>query len=207
MSNTMQRVGMAAMAVACLLVVGMAQAQPVAEKPKFALGDRWEFKGRIEPDGKPNDAVRTIVEFAASNLLKVRQQDGRVTEYDAAMNFMPGGSNPRLLVRYPLKVGDEWELNRQIDARGTVETGKAKVVAYESIRVPAGTFQCYRVEAVTNLSNGPYREDRIWKRWYCPDVKFIARESIDTTIVNPSNPAAGGHKVLTSELVSFTPGK
>ncbi len=140
--------------------------------------------------------------------MKVRQQYGRVADYDGAMNFMPGGSNPRILTRYPMKVGDEWDISRRIEGTGMVETGKVKVAAYEPIRVPAGTFQCYRVEAVTNLSQGAaYKEDRIWKRWYCPEVKYFARESIDTTIVNPASPAASGHKTLTSELVSFTPGK
>jgi hypothetical protein len=198
-----------AVAAAAALAAGFAHAQPVANQPLYAAGDRWEYKGKIEPDGTPNDSVRTITAVRPDQVLLIRQESGRVVEYDNAMNFMPGGdkNTARVLVRYPLKVGDEWQMTRRIPNSGSVESVKGKVVAYESITVPAGTFHCYRVEATTALRNGEYREDRGWTRWYCPAIKSYAKERIDTTIHSPGKPDASGTKVLTSELVSFTPGR
>jgi hypothetical protein len=202
----LRRIVMPAIAL-CVAVA--AHAQPVADKPKYAVGDRWEYKGRMMPDDTPNDATRTVVEIARSDLLKIRQETGKVVEYDGAMNFMPGGEKDyaRVLVRYPLKVGDEWQMTRKFPNPGTVETVKGKVVAYEPVTVPAGTFQCYRIEATTALTNGDYKENRGWTRWYCPEIKWYAKERIDTTIVSPGKPQSSGTKVLAAELVKFTPAK
>lgn len=200
---------MLGIAAVIAFAAGHTQAQPVAEKPKIVVGDSWDYKGKIMPDGTPNDSTRTVVEIDRNDVLKIRQQTGTVTEYDGAMNWMPGGQKDtaRVLVRYPLKVGDEWQLTRKFPNSTAVEDIKGKVVAYEPLTVPAGTFQCYRVEATTVLTSGPHKETRVWKRWYCPEVKSYAKESIDTTIVSPGKPSASGTKVLTSELVKFTPGK
>jgi hypothetical protein len=80
-----------------------ATAQPVAQKPAINVGDAWEFKGVSEPDGKPDDWTRTIVEVAPNDVLKVRQQNNIVVDYDGALNFMPEGraDYARVLVKYP----------------------------------------------------------------------------------------------------------
>ncbi len=184
-----------------------ADAQPVAQRPAVGAGDAWEFKGTSMPGDKPSDWSRTVIE-AAPDVVKARSESGTLIEYDGMLNFMPQGRADfaRILVKYPLKVGDEWEFSRKFPNPGTLETGKAKVVAYEAISVPAGTFQCYRIEAGASLVNKSYRENRTWKRWYCPDVKWIAKEIMETTIAG-SFSRANETTVLTSELVKFTPGK
>ena len=192
-----------------LLAIGLiaaAQAQPAAEKPKFNVGDKWEFK-QSAADGKTTNWSREIVEIPSEEQLKVRMGNGNMTDFDGAMNFMPEGKPEyvRVLAKYPLKVGDSWSFSRKFANPGTAEDGKAKVVALESLTVPAGTFQCYRVEAETSLNNKAYKENRVWVRWYCPDVKWIAKETLETrTTTRDSGSNATSE---TSELVKFTPGK
>lgn len=184
-----------------------AYAQPIAEKPAIAVGDSWVFS-RTSSDGKSGTWSRTVIEAPSADRLRVRFENDTVADYDAVLNFMPDG-NPeyaRILVKYPLKVGAEWPMARRFPNPGTAETGNAKVVAYESISVPAGTFQCYRVEAEASLVNRNFKENRVWKRWYCPDVKWIAREVLETMTGGTAG-RLGGTISETSELVKFTPAR
>ncbi len=139
----------------------------------------------------------------------MRLGNGNIVDYDGAMNFMPEGKpeRARALAKYPLQIGSEWAVARKFPNPGTDERGSAKVVAFETITVPAGTFQCYRVEAQASLTNKSYNETRNWVRWYCPEIKWIAKETVETKTHNPYNPAATGTTLQTSELVKFTPGK
>jgi len=183
-------------------------AQPTVEAPRMLVGDKWEFAATAE-DGKPSKWSREIVEIPSAEHLRVRTGAKSIADYDAAMNFMPEG-NPdfaRVLVKYPLDVGSEWRIARRFPNPSTGEDGKAKVVAYETLTVPAGTYQCYRVEANSALTNRTYTERRTWVRWYCPEVKWIAKETAETITFNPYNPAATGTTKLSSELVRFAPGK
>ncbi len=183
-----------------------AQAQTVAEKPKFNVGDKWQFR-QSTADGKTTTWSREIVEIPSEQQLRVRLGSGKVDEYDGAMNFMPEG-NPeraRVLAKYPLRVGDAWSFSRKFPNPGTSEEGNAKVVALESLTVPAGTFQCYRIEAESSLTNKAYKENRSWVRWYCPAVKWIAKEVLDTRTTGRD--AQNSAVLETSELLEFTPGR
>ena len=194
--------------VVVLSVVGLsvAQAQPAAEKPKFSVGDKWQFQ-QSTADGKTTTWSREIVETSSGEQLRVRMGSGKVEDYDGAMNFMPEGNAERVRVlgKYPLKVGDAWTFSRKFPNPGVAEEGKAKVVALESLTVPAGTFQCYRVEAEASLTNKAYKENRTWVRWYCPEVKWIAKETLETK--TSSRESGSSATSETSELVKFTPGK
>lgn len=184
-----------------------AHAQPAAEQPSFSVGDKWVF-GSVA-DGKTSNWSREVVEVPTPEQLRVRYGNGTIADYDNAMNFMAEGKPEftRVLAKYPMKVGTEWPVARKFANPSSAESGNAKVVAYEELTVPAGVFQCYRVEAHAVMTNKLYSEQRKWTRWYCPDVKWIAKEIVETKTFNPSNPAASGTTLQTSELVKFTSGK
>jgi hypothetical protein len=81
------------------------------------------------------------------------------------------------------------------------------VRGYETITVPAGTFSCYRVEASRTYVNRTYTSNMHRStRWYCPEVKWIAKEIVETTTRSTSNPASNGTTTDASELVRFTAG-
>ena len=195
-------------------VIPLAHAQPVADKPVLDVGDSWSFSQRkSDPgaaEGKMDKWSRKIVEILPDDRLRVQLGSGKVADYDGALNWMPDGKREYdlVLVRYPLRVGDKWDISRRFENPGQIEMGTAEVVAYESITVPAGTFQCYRVDAKTAINTKYYREFRSWNRWYCPDVKWIAKEKYETSTWSVANPAANGLVVTqTSELVRFTRGQ
>jgi len=196
-------------AIASLAWSATVFSQPAADKPRIIVGDQWEFTSNTKPTGKDDTWSRTVLEVLADDRLRVRLDAGTLADYDGNMDWMPEG-NPdfrRQLVAYPLAAGKEWSISRRFPNPSTSETGKARVAAQEQVTVPAGTFQCWRVEAEASLVNKSYSERRLWKRWYCPEVKWIAKEVVETTIFNPGNPAANGRTVQTSELVRFAAGK
>jgi hypothetical protein len=187
----------------------VAWAQPAGDAPKINVGDHWAFARIEKTTGKADTWSRTVAEVPGDDRLQVKLGGGTVEEYDGAMNFMPQG-NPdfrRPLVVYPLAVGKEWSIARKFANPSVSENGKAKVVAIESVTVPAGTFQCYRIEASSSQGGRQDSTQRSWIRWYCPEVKWIAKEIVETVVFSRSNPAANGTTVETSELTRFTPGK
>jgi len=181
-------------------------AQPVADKPQWKPGDAWEFRQASTPADANATWSRTIVEIPSADQIRVRQGSGAVETYDAAMNFMPQGraDYTRILARYPMKVGDAWEVTRKFDNAATAESGTAKVAAFEEITVPAGTYKCYRIEVDSSQTNRTDKEQRLWTRWYCPDVKWIAKEILETRTFTRGR--GGGTTIATSELVKYTPG-
>jgi hypothetical protein len=184
----------------------VALAQPVASQPQIAIGDTWEF--RSMPGGR-NFSLKVIA-ISPEGVVRIKTETGAVQTYDRSMNILWNNDprNPRVFARYPMKVGDQWTYNSALDEGFAVpaaeQKGTVKVLAYESITVPAGTFDCYRIGAETGL---PVRLSRvIWTFWYCPAVKWIARQHIERHIYNF---ATDGWSASTQddELIKFTPGK
>jgi hypothetical protein len=184
--------------------------QPVAEKPDWKVGDHWEYQqtttvGNQAPTS--NALSRKIEAFLPDDRIEVRSGSGKLEQFDSAMNFMPDGraDATRIYARYPLKVGAEWTYSMKAGAMDGTENGSVKTVAYESITVPAGTFACYRTDGESNFNNKNYRERRVWSRWYCPEVKWIAKQRLETTTFKINT--IGGTTVETWELLKFTSGR
>jgi len=186
---------------------GIAASQPVAEKPDWKVGDRWEFRQTTTPGDQSTTWSHQITDLLPENRIRVKFGNGTLEQYDAAFNFIPDGRAEfiRILAQYPLKVGDQWTYTRKFANPALEEKGTAKVVTYESITVPAGTFDCYRVDIDASFNNKQYSEQRLWQRWYCPKVKWIAKERLETRVFQPRSP--GTTTVASSELAKFTPGE
>jgi hypothetical protein len=69
------------------------------------------------------------------------------------------------------------------------QRGSCKVVAYEPLTVPAGTFDCVRAEgkaeAVYRIAYQPQIRETCW---YCPMVNGIARRQRETTTTARDSP-------------------
>jgi hypothetical protein len=194
-----------AIAFAAVIVSAGVLAQPVAQSPAFKAGDKWSFRSTETPGDKADQWSREIVEVQPDKLV-VRFGNGKTFDYDTAMNFIDpkGPANSRVLAKYPLETGAKWSFTRKMGSADLDERGEAKVAGYESLTVPAGTFDCYRVDVEANYNNKQYTETRLWSRWYCPAIKWIAKERLETRTFNTRAPPST--TVVTSELVAFTPG-
>ena len=182
------------------------RAQPIADKPEYRPGDSWFFHRTDTKDGK-FDKWRLRVEAIESPDRIATRLNKREVFCDSALNPLRGGRDDaaRLLVRYPLRVGDEWTFSITFEHPGVVELGRAKVAAYESLTVPAGTFQCYRVEAESSYGSRYYTKYELWTRWYCPEIKWFAKQVLTTRTHSIVNPASNGESTATSVLTTFLP--
>lgn len=57
--------------------------------------------------------------------------------------------------------------------------------------MPAGTFDCFRVDAKAGSSNRSYEQINSWSEWVCAAVKGIAKQRHEAYITSP---ALGGEK-------------
>jgi len=203
----MMRQILASIFLAICLVLD-AQGQPVAARPEYKVGDKWTYNSVDAVAGTTKETSREIREIGPANRIVALYENGSTQEYDLDMNLAPtGAADARLLVRYPLKVGDSWTFTAKFSATSNVrENGSVKVVAYESLTVPAGTFDCYRIDAEGTAAAGAYRAYRRWSRWYCPAIKWFAKEHMQANVFSPFN---GGttNEDWTAELIVYSPGQ
>jgi hypothetical protein len=107
-------------------------------------------------------------------------------------------------MRFPVKVGDTWTFIRKVPNAPNVqepEHGSGRVLAYEPLTVPAGTFDCFRHDIESSFNARLYIEERLYRRWYCPKLKWIAKEIVETRVFSPAGPLT--RTITTSELVTF----
>lgn len=200
----------AATLLATMLVGPTSASDLKLERPDYKVGDRWEFEG-VE-NGQPTRWSRAIVEFKPDGRFVARTiRNGReqLDHYDGSMNFLNAGrvDRARLFAKYPMKVGDAWRFTLTFDNPNDFGEIDARVVAAERITVPAGAFDCLKVEAQLTAAQGRSRQHfERTTRWYCPEIKYIARELVSRGEQSTSNPAERVSRENDSTLVRFTPG-
>jgi len=172
------------LALAGLVLAAPALAQqPSAERPTYALGDKWIRNDgafelvRIEGDeyvfaAGPRQEVRL-----SRNLGVSRVMSGRGT-----VEF-----SPALDLDWPLRVGasgaakGQWSTPRSEGWRG-IRVGW-RVEAYEDLSLPAGAIKAFRIAYA--LSLGGSRGQRSITLWYAPEAhRFVRASSPDVVGFN-----------------------
>ena len=149
--------------------------------PAAKVGDQWRFETRLGPVGvKSSDIVRVITSVAPSRI------EG--TENGAALVLTPELNNvesPRSrnsdlrLLSFPLAVGKQWSFTddyefavEQVPGRGNFS---AKVVGYGKVRVPAGEFDAFKLEAKGKWVTGGAAGEASWTYWYAAAARAIVK--------------------------------
>lgn len=96
-----------------MLVMAASWGQPVAERPDLRAGDNWQFSAVSSTESKTTSWSRTIVQVLPKNRVEVRHSNDQVYLYDDALNWLGNSEDPRVLARYPMKVGDTWSFSRR----------------------------------------------------------------------------------------------
>jgi len=181
-----------------------ALAQSPAPRPTIIAGDEWTFRQTGTEAGRNVErrwSLR-IAERLPDDLITVERGNGAIEFYDDSWNRRdPQVPDYRPLdLRFPLEVGEAWDWS--FDRGQSTQRGAQKVVARESIAVPAGNFECYRLEGHFS-SNSRFRsETRTMTRWYCPALNYWGK--IRQEIVTWDAFSPGSRSVLDSELVRFS---
>ncbi len=203
--RTRAGIGRIALWVVCASVAAMASAQST-ERPEWSYGDRWLFRQHTTPPPTDSQWSRRVVDPMPSGGFRVETEDGKYPRFDREGNSLDR-RGPEYTWRrfdFPLTLGKTWQHERKID--GGTEKSSWKVVAFEKITVPAGAFDCFRVEgeAFKDWSGVATVGKSFWKGytkttyWYCPAVKWAARWEIEDVAY-----VTAPRVVTVSELVSF----
>ena len=184
-------------------------AQPAADKPELKVGDRWEFSQTVETvpgEEKTETWSRRVAEIQPNGQMQVATGKGEMLTFDAMLNRIdPRGPEYSVTsYKFPMKIGTEWSYSARTGEGGMLERrGTYKVVAYEPVTVPAGTFDCFRVEGQWENSTKSYTGRAREQYWYCPAIKFIAKSSFQFDQNWRDRPSKS--ETRQSELTKFTP--
>jgi len=164
---------------------------PVTSKPGYALGEWWQYGDRrlrqtctqwVVVEANPSGSLvescgdhQVHRDFANDlELVKVTRagQD--------AVTFEP----PLQELSFPLEVGKTWQQDyvgfTADDGVRWTASAAWLVSAYESVTVPAGTFDAYRIERTETWGPEMYHLGVHAISWWAPDVKaFVKRTHQD----------------------------
>jgi hypothetical protein len=210
-----------AFAITASAWISSAGAEDIATKPELRVGDTWFFQATGEDENGKVDRYwrRRIEEILPDGSIRVSPRI--LTDmFDSSWNpiFHDQAEQVPILFRFPMRVGDAWSSTSSLgaitqDGRGYERRGSMKVIAYETVTVPAGTFKCFRIEGEThwNAAVDPtqpdYRYTEKWQiiTWYCPEVRMFAKQQIKRNIGGSFTIAKS--RQLNHELVTHLPGK
>jgi hypothetical protein len=184
------------------LLAPAAHAQ-MALLPSVSAGDAWNFAVYYTaPTAVPN---RSWVVKSVNDVRIEATENGEPLALTRELNVLDSPrhseSDPRAL-SFPLQVGNRWRyttdwLFKAKSSRGNLVVD-VKVVSYEAVRVPAGVFEAFRLEAKGQLGgNSPtntfFAGETTTTYWYAPAARAVVKSVYH-------NPYQG---TTTVELVDF----
>jgi hypothetical protein len=165
-----------------------AQDKAKAERPTLTIGDSWTYSYEDKTEASRKGTFTNTVTAIDGDVITFTRGNQTVTTTNLDLNETRG-ANGRTESPHsfsydgPLEEGKEWR--REItwtNSRGDRgrSTGKRKVLSYEKVTVPAGTFDAFLIEY-----NGYYNNDTANLRavsgpetirsWYAPAVKSFVK--------------------------------
>jgi hypothetical protein len=160
---------------------------PVGEKPIYTEGDSWIFFNRNKFKKRKHIFLK---EDNEKYVFKIGKSDRTSYIYYTSKikGTLTGYRNP--VLDFPLTVGKQWDHKYQRESevggpRTDIIRASHKVVAYESVTVPAGTFQAFKINVVCEAadSRGIITNPEKIYFWYAPEVKQLVkriRGNLDT---------------------------
>ncbi|AWM37558.1 hypothetical protein GobsT_44540 [Gemmata obscuriglobus] len=176
------------LAIALLILASVVAAAPVpkeARKPNWQfptlVGTEWVYETAGRRNGLTTDTIAEVGLRRGDPMIHIRSTFECVIEgmetstinatrlivRDGCLWEMAGDAPGFLLLKFPPRVGDVWERKHTALAFDRTVT---RVVVEERIKVPAGTFDCVKVE--TRAYTGDTLE---WTEtnWYAPVVGLV----------------------------------
>jgi hypothetical protein len=157
---------------------------PTAERPMWKVGYMWKYHQVGGSPAVESDWSREVNKSLPAGQFSILTETGKELVFDGETNSLdprgPDYSWKRF--SFPLFVGKEWTHKRHFGnaAYDGYETSSWEVKGYEKMTVPAGTYDCFRVEGVVwgTLAIPPYGPQTSHETvmyWYCPTIEWFAR--------------------------------
>lgn len=178
----------------------------VAEKPTLKTGDQWIF-AQTTDSTKESAWSRKISAVASDGAVDVEVGPDKTQQFDASWNLIDsrGPDYSRTPFKFPLRVGEAWSFTTKVGSSVVMDQrNDYKVVAYEPVTVPAGTFDCFKIEGKSEASyKTSYFYSMVETYWYCPKVNYAAKIRRETTV--RSRDTGSSTEKTESLLTSYVP--
>ena len=173
-----------------------AQTDAPVPLPQVKPDDSWSYRRTDFTGERPTITFRETVTFANQRVIQtVDRPEGKAKEIDTTYTaewnavstpnagiFVPDQG----MLRFPMRPGDEHDASYDVrfpreGEREVKHKHHVKVVGWEDVKVPAGTFHALRVESegtfqrVDRGTMGSVRE----VMWYSPQVKRYVKWTFD----------------------------
>ncbi len=188
----------------------------VADSPQVSVGDRWvtevvdhqdaklNYRAERTVTGVGNDRIVTSVRTVGKDYVRSVEYSG---QWALMATHLPSGAtttySPALpYLSFPLEPGRSWQASvTETDAEGKqrVHEVRARMEAWETVQVPAGTFNALKVVLTDDISkDGVVVQQGQDVSWYAPDVKRTVK-----TEETSFDPATGERRRRTILLVEY----
>ena len=189
--NTRASVRTWAVAVVAALIVcssALAQKAERVDRPNVKVGDQWQFA--MSGSYKATAANLSWVVTAVTPTEIRATENGQPLLLTRDMNQVESprrqDSDLRLL-SFPLEVGKAWTYVNDYVLKDSGTKGQQKysvvVLTYEKVRVPAGEFDAFKLEATGTFSGtayvGPVSGSSSRTYWYAPAARAIVKDEIN----------------------------
>lgn len=174
----------------------------VVDRPAVKPGDSWQFIRIDHMTGVPIGLGREVITFVNDRVIQTvvtgRDAQGQLREREGVYTpdwslisshdgfvFEPDNA----LLRFPVTVGASYGVSFEMRAPKLGpfrlrNERKVKVVGWEDVSVPAGTFRALRIE-----SEGPFQRIDMMRSgiskevvWYVPEVKRYVKWSLESRV-------------------------
>jgi len=192
-----------ALVVLCVVYTQAADA-PTLQAPTWMIGDTWTYQ---TPTG--SQIVYTVL-GASENGYTVRSQIGSTPT--SVFLIHPNLSTDEgyfIQLRWPLALGQSWSADEVGQANNGTNNANWHttwvVKAWESVAVPAGTFDAYRIDG-QQCAEVATHQCGDFSFWYAPSAKSFVKEAWAAVPYwgDPQNTKSPGLAGRAEELVSYT---
>lgn len=199
--SSVVRLAFSAVALSLAIIANPALAQ-TADRPTVKVGDEWQFvEYYVAPIQKPN-LIWVITAVTPAGITGTENGKPLTLTPDSNMVESARRKHSDLkMLSFPLEVGMSWAfsndfMNKEAFAPGRSDV-KVTVAGYEKVRVPAGDFDAFKIEAKGKMgiegAAGAGAIDTLHIYWYAPTARAVIKQVY--------RDAKTGEKV--TELVEF----
>ena len=172
--------------------IGVAVAQtppPRAEAPELKVGDRWKTELRDRRTKvKESERERSVSAISATQIDGLENGEKYTTTpglstLESSTIVITAGELKSL--NFPLEIGKKWDFKYKMKSKisGVPSSWQfdASVVAFEKVKVPAGEFDAYKIQARgfwKNESNG-FSGRATLTEWYAPSARNVVKTEFE----------------------------
>ncbi len=176
----------AVLAIATLSGTALAQK---AERPDVKVGDQWRFEVHLGTGPgamKVQDVSRVVTSVTASGI--ERTDNGVKVLLTPELNEIESSSykhSDSRMLSFPLEVGKQWHCTDDIVSKFISKdvrmNWRVEVVRHEKVRVPAGEFDAFKLEAKGRWISGSHTGENSWTYWYSSAARGVVKSEIQDT--------------------------